>query len=67
MVAASTHDHGRAARWTRDFCAILPVHILLVLDYPTEHLGTLSRLGQEQHILVLCQPGTRLVRIHLVL
>ena len=61
-----SHD-GRAARRTRDFCVILPVHILLVLDYPTEHLGTPSRLGQAQHILVSCQSGTRLVRIHMVL
>ena len=63
-VITTTTYHGTAARWTRGFCVILPVHILLVLDYPTEHLGTSSRLGQE---LVSCQSGTRLVRVHMVL
>lgn len=66
-VQQSLHDHGRAGRWTRDFCVILPVHFLLVLDYPTEHLRTRSRLGQEWHILVSRQSGTRLVCIHMVL
>lgn len=61
-------DDGRAAaRWAGDFCVILPVHILPVLHYPTEYLGTPSLLGQGLHILVSCQSGTRLVRIHMVL
>lgn len=62
-----TRAYGRAARRTGDFCIVLPVHILLVLDYRTEYLGTPSRLGKGQHILVSCQSGIRLVRIHMVL
>jgi len=61
-------DDGRGTpRWAGDFCVILPVHILPVLHYPTEYLGTPSLLGQRLHILVSCQSGTRIVRIHMVL
>ncbi len=38
-------------------------YLYFLLDYPTENLGMPSR---HEHILVSCQSGTRLIRIHVI-